>query len=277
MSKQILLIGKPDSSKTVFLTQLYSRLQKNQSTLKLYKKVGKLSAISASRESLSNGEEPQPTPLESHVEFELPVLLDGQEVDILCPEYGGEQVNTIIDSRHLNKDWLDAVKKSNNWIVFIRLNSISKPVDIADVTVTEEHIKKETEAEHEPDMYTISEQSSFIELVQILLDIQQFNYHSVNNQTKLTIVLTCWDEMARNGRPSDLLKEKLPLFAEFIEANWDKESVKILGLSALGFSLKLPENKEKYQIYGPEKYGYLILPDGSDTNGITELISQSVW
>jgi len=277
MNRQILIIGKPDSSKTVFLTQFYSRLQKNLSTLKLYKKVGKLSAITASREALSNGDEPQPTPLESHVEFELPILLNGEEVDIVCPEYGGEQVNTIIETRHLNKEWIEAIKNSNNWVVFIRLNNISKPIDIADVTVTDENIKKSNDEDESPDLYSISEQTSFIELLQILLDIKQFDYHSINSTIKLTVVLTCWDEMGQDGMPSNFLKEKLPLFVDFIESNWNKDAVKYLGLSALGFSLKLPENKEKYRVYGPEKFGYLIFSDGTDTNDLTELINQSIW
>ncbi len=39
MNKQLLIIGKPHSSKTVFLSQFYSRLQKKKSKLSLYKAV----------------------------------------------------------------------------------------------------------------------------------------------------------------------------------------------------------------------------------------------
>ena len=274
MNKQILLIGKPDSSKTVYLTQLYSRLQKNRSKLKLYKQVANLSAISNSRESLANGEDPQPTPLENHVPFELPIRVNEEDIDLVCPEYGGEQVNTIIDTRHLKKEWIDAIKSSDNWVLFIRLNSIDRPKDITDVTVTEAHVERDDEGENA--LYSMSEQTSFIELLQILLDIKQYNYHTLNQTIRLTIVLTCWDEMGTKGIPRDLLAEKLPLLTNFIETNWSVDAVKFVGLSALGFSLKDPLNQEKYQVDGPEKYGFFVRSNGEETDDITELIEQAL-
>ncbi len=40
------------------------------------------------------------------------------------------------------------------------------------------------------------------------------DFHLLNSGIKLTIVLTCWDEMEVKGNPSpcSILKDKLPLF-----------------------------------------------------------------
>ena len=46
-------------------------------------------------------------------------------------------------------------------------------------------------------------------------------------------------------------------------------------MSAQGFPLDSEENKEKYQIEGAEKFGFLIKEDGQKTNDITELISEA--
>ncbi|MCH8034200.1 MAG: hypothetical protein IH950_10670 [Bacteroidetes bacterium] len=274
MNKPLLIIGKPHSSKTVFLAQFYSRLQKKKSKLSLYKSVDDLSPISAARESLAKGEEPQTTPTSKNVKFFLPIQLDKQKIDLLCPEYGGEQLNIILGTRQVDKNWIESIKESDNWIFFIRLTSINKSLDISNITVTEEHIqgnKIDSEV-----VYTISDQSSLIELLQILLHIKEHDYHFKNTKVKLTVVLTCWDELETEEKPKRVLQNSLPLLINFIEANWEKDKLKILGLSAQGFPLDSKENKEKYQIDGPENFGYLVKEDGQKINDITELISEAL-
>lgn len=274
MNKAILLIGKPHSSKTVFLSQFYSRLQKKKSRLTLYKPVDDLSPITAAREALANGDEPQTTPPEKSVKFNLPIQFGEEQVDLLCPEYGGEQVNKVIETREVNKDWGNAITESNHWIIFIRLNSINKALDLTDVTVVDNPIIATAEDSKLP--FSLSEQVSFIELLQILLHLKGHDYHVLNQKVKLTIALTCWDELSSNCLPADLLKEKMPLFKNFVDANWAGFKINVVGLSAQGFSLKDKINKEKYQIEGPENFGYLVFPNGEQTKDITELIAQAL-
>lgn len=275
MGTSILLIGKPHSSKTVFLSQFYSKLQKNKSKLKLYKSVDDLSPIAGAREALASGEEPQTTPAEKSVKFYLPIQVAEKQVDLKCPEYGGEQVLSIVENRGLNKEWATSIKESNSWILFIRLNNVNKSLDISDVTYSEQHHKNSKEPVSKTE-YKISDQSFFIELLQILLHYKGTDYHRLIDKPKLTIALTCWDEMKTQEKPYDVLKSKLPLLLSFLESNWDESYLNIIGLSAQGFSLTIPENKEKYQIEGPEEFGYLVLPDGTQTNDITELIEQAL-
>src|SRR5687768_10517518 len=105
MNDSILLIGKPHSSKTVFLSQFYKRLQKNKSKLSLYKPVEDISPISSALNALASGDEPEATNAELHIKFTLPIQLGEKEIDLLCPDYGGEQVNKIILSRELDTHW----------------------------------------------------------------------------------------------------------------------------------------------------------------------------
>ncbi len=275
MNNSILLIGKPHSSKTVFLTQFYSRLQKKQSTLSLYKPVEDLSPIASAREALANGDEPQTTPAEKSVKFLLPIQIGEWKVDLRCPEYGGEQVNAIVENRELNKDWEKSIEESNNWVLFIRLNSINGALDISDITYSEQHQQKDGPSQAET-LYEISDQSFFIELLQLLLHSKKIDSHLVFQQLKLTVVLTCWDELKSEEKPLDLLRKRLPLLLTFIESNWGAAFLNVIGLSAQGFPLNTMENKEKYQIDGPEKFGYLVFPDGKQTADITLLIEQSL-
>jgi len=274
MSKPLLIIGKPHSSKTVFIVQFYSRLQKRKSKLSLYKPVNDLSAISAAREALANGDEPEATNTERSVTLILPIQFGEEQVDLVCPDYGGEQINTILTSREVDKKWLEAIKESDNWIFFIRLNNISEQLDISKITVTEDHTQGIGEVAEIP--FTISDQSALIELLQIFLHSKEHDYHFKNSKIKLTVVLTCWDELETEEKPKQVLQKNLPLLLNFIESNWKAEKLKIIGLSAQGFPLDNDENKKKYQIEGSENFGYLIKEDGQKTNDITELILEAL-
>lgn len=274
MNKPLLIIGKPHSSKTVFIAQFYSRLQKGKSKLSLYEAVGDLSAISAAREALANGDEPEPTNTERSVNIVLPIQFREERMDILCPDYGGEQINAILSSREIDTKWAEIIKQSDNWIFFIRLNNISKQLDISKITVTDQNTKENNEVADIP--FIISDQSALIELLQILLHSKGHDYHFKNSKVKLTVVLTCWDELETEEKPKQVLQNNLPLLLSFIESNWETDKLKIIGLSAQGFPLDSTENKEKYQIEGSENFGFLIKEDGHKTSDITELILESL-
>jgi len=274
MNKQLLIIGRPRSSKTVFLTQFYSRLQKKKSKLLLYKTVDDLSPISAAREALANGDEPEPTNTQKSEYFYLPIQTnEGVQIDLRCPEYAGEQVNNIVETREVDKTWAEAIKISDNWIFFIRLNGINHSFDLSGMEISKENpiIKVEN-----TDNNGLSDQSSLIELLQLLLHFKGYDYHLKNTKIKLTIVLTCWDELNTNDKPRGFLQSRLPLLLNFVETNWDSKCLKFIGLSALEFPLNNEQNKEKYQIEGPESFGYLIKEDGEKTNDITELILEAL-
>jgi hypothetical protein len=109
-----------------------------------------------------------------------------------------------------------------------------------------------------------------------MLNAKGQDAHFKNADTKLTIVLTCWDEEKNGAKPIEKLKIHLPLLLTFVQANWEVGKINIVGLSALGFSLKIAENKELYQANGAESYGYIIKADGTEVGDITQLISEAL-
>jgi hypothetical protein len=272
MNKKLLIIGKKNSSKTVFITQFYIRLQKGKSKLSLYKPIEDLSAISAAKDSLSNGDEPEPTFAGSNVSMTLPIKFNEQQLDLHYPDFGGEQINRILTTREVDKKWIEAIKESDNWVFFIRLNSINRKLDISNTKITEHH----TQGKNTDVPYSTTEQSSLIELLQIFLHSKESNYHLKNSKVKLTVALTCWDELNTNEIPRTVLKEHLPLLLNFIESNWMNDKINFIGISALQFPLTKPENKARYENEGSENFGYLINANGQKTNDITELILEAL-
>ncbi len=272
MNKKLLIIGKPKSSKTVFITQFYIRLQKGKSKLSLYKPVEDLSAISLAKDALVNGDEPEPTVAGRSVSMLLPIQYNEQQLDLHYPDSGGEQINRILSTREVDKKWVEAIKESDNWIFFIRLNSINRQLDISNRTITEHH----TQGKNTNVPYVTTEQTSLIELLQIFLHFKGNDYHLKNSKVKLTVTLTCWDELKTNETPRNVLKEQLPLLLNFIESNWARNKINFIGLSALEFPLTDKDNKARYENEGSENFGYIIKSEGVKTDDITELIAEAI-
>lgn len=276
MSKQILIIGKPHSTKTTFLAQFYTKLVSKKSCLTLISPVENIMAIKDASDLLANGEETKPSPTNRNVGLTMTIGKDGEQFELFCPDYGGEQINHIIDNREVNESWQSAITESNNWVFFIRPTNLITSHDLSNKTIHPASLGNGNGQEEE---FVISDQSAFIELLQILLHHKGNNLHLKNDKVKLTIALTCWDEIEKKEEqetPREKLKQFLPLLLNFVESNWAPDKINIVGLSAQGFRLNTLENQEKYQTEGSENFGYLIKSDGSTSNDITELISEAL-
>ena len=73
--------------------------------------------------------------------------------------------------------------------------------------------------------------------------------------------------MESPGKPIDELFERLPMFGDFVASNW-KDSL-VLGLSALGRALDNEEPDEDYIAKGSERFGYVVLEDGTRSSDLT--------
>lgn len=274
MTTPILLIGKPHSGKTTFIAQLYARVDSNNSLLKLYKPVENLTPIIEAIRAIANGEEVNATPTDKGSFIRLPLQHGEERIDLDCPDYGGEQVNLIIENRNVDSKWEESIKQSMNWILFVKPTDLSTSYDLSNKTIKPEILENGDGVSEE---YLMSDQSSFIELLQILLHTKGQDSHFRNSTSKLTVVITCWDELNSNATPKEELRKCLPLLLNFIEANWIEGRINILGLSSLGFTLKEKKNQQKYQEAGSENFGYIIKSDGKKTNDITELVLESLY
>lgn len=275
MATKILLIGKPDSGKTIFIGQFYTRIDSNKGVLEFRQghQVENLNPIIESLRALADAKEPDSTPTDKSIIIPLPLQHGETKIDLDCPDYGGEQVNRIVEDREVDTKWTDSIKQSDKWILFIKPNDLTTSYDLSNKTIKPEEIENGNSDSHE---YSISDQSFFIELLQILLNTKGQDSHFKNSITKLTVVLTCWDELKNTTTPKEELKKNLPLLLNFIETNWIESKVNFLGLSSLGFSLKEQENRLKYKEFGPENYGYMIKSDGKNDDDITQLILEAI-
>ena len=267
-NNSILVIGHPDSGKTVFLAQFLTRIRKRKSSIKLYKTPEKITAIADAIDSLAAGEEPQPTPADENAELILPIEIDEKRFDLTCPDYGGEQVNNLTGFMEIDETWQKLASEGNSWILFIRSSKISVAYDLSISSYEDIQSEKSSKFSNPG----LSMQSRLIELLQALLYVRGVGIKNPIERPKLVVVLSCWDEIQSDQKPREILQTILPMFLHFVDALWQPNALKILGLSAQEFPLDTPEAKDRYQDELAENFGYIVLENGEKDKDITKLI-----
>lgn len=279
-NNSVLIVGSSNSGKTTFLTQLYSRIQASQGKIKLTKTPNNIEGIENARDRLADGLETETTPATENLEVRIPVSMGDKQFDLICKDYGGEQVRDITQLMEFDSTWGRRARENDRWVLFIRLGEIYHHYDLslsgyADVD-KKENENTEKRFKNENPESNLSDQYHYIELLQNLIYARGAGIKTPLEFPKLLIAITCWDELETKANPEEILLDKMPLFKEFVDAIWNKNSCKVIGLSAQEFPLDNQEAREKYQIYMPESFGYLVLDDNQREKDLTRLIEVAI-
>ena len=261
--KSILLIGESDVGKSHYGGQLLKRLMQEDGRLRMDGAPTNLEPFRAVMAQLDAGLSAGHTPSGTYHESRWPIVDDeGRKADLIWPDYAGEQIKNIIDERRLPHLWLNRIVRSSAWLLLIRLQKIRADDDIfsrplASLQGNSSELRKAG----------LSDQACLIELLQMLIYVRSTSDNRLNRLPRLVVLLTCWDEMEVQGKPIDVLHERLPMFGDFVASNWVDSSV--LGLSALGRRLDSEEPDEDYINQGAERFGYVVLEDGASSPDLT--------
>jgi|GEM_PF-328173 len=296
----LLLIGGPKTGKTHYGGQLLRRLQRQQGRLHMIGVPSDLSGFQEVCDALAQGKSAPHTPVKIYREsvWRVSHPAKGIEADLVWPDYGGEQVERLTSQRQVPEEWRERIRTADGWMLFIRLSlhpvledMLTRPRTLARMqhstdsvpSVMEDVSFSQSETQSIKAAVTLplalSAQANFIELLQTLLFVKQVNTARRIMCPPLFVILSCWDELLPGsephtlGCPAEVLQSRLPLLFRFIEANWETDSFKIMGLSAQGKPLddKLPD--EDFIDNGPERQGYCVLADGTHNSDLTLLVA----
>lgn len=258
----ILLIGESGVGKTHYGAQLLQRLMKGDGLLRMNGAATNLQPFEAALEALNEGRAADHTATSIYVDSVWPVVDQaGCQAKLVWPDYGGEQIKTMIASRRIPNAWQDRIRAAQSWLLLIRLQQTRVGDDIFSRPLADLHGKSIENSEVQ-----VSDQARLIELLQMLRFVGAVT-ESPLNRPRLGILLTCWDELGFNGTPADALESRLPMLAAFIRSNWCAPVV--LGLSALERPLSPHERDAEYVCRGPEEFGYVVKADGSHSSDLT--------
>lgn len=272
INNSTLIIGPPKSGKTTFYAQLLARIQANIGQVKLTKSPEDFSGLQNACNRLADGLETETTPADENSEVILPVSIADKEFDLVCKDYGGEQIRNITDLLEYDNLWVKRAKSNDRWILFIRPSQLFHQYDLSLSGFAEMDENKEASKLED----RLSDQYHFMELLQALLHARGTSTKSRIETPKLLIVLTCWDELNTNDSPMKVLTAKMPFFHHFVNTLWQEGSFKVIGLSAQGFPLDNPEAQDKYLDELPESFGYLVLEENPKEPDLTRLIEIAI-
>jgi Double-GTPase 1 len=261
----VLIIGKPGTSKTTFLAQLYGKLVTKPGRLKLRQAPQDLLAIDEARRRLAEGQSTESTPAEQNKVLRLSLLLDDEPLEVEFPDYGGEQVKAIIRDRQLGLQWAEMCRNSNTWLIFIRLHDHVEPHDVLTKSYTEvAPASTEVTSDTHVDPVHTNEAVELVELLQMLLATRSIGAQLPITQPRLKLVLTLWDELQTDDLPETVLAHRYPLLLQYARSNWHPSALQVWGLSAQGFRLDTEENQDKYLDSTAAEHAYVILPSGGE-------------
>lgn len=267
----VLIIGGPNVGKTHFGGQLYGRLSSRLFNYKIApnNRPDDLTIFQEVIDKLSEGRRAGHTEASANRSIELKIEdTSGNKIVFAFPDYAGEQVNYIIDSRRINTVWKQYIESSNSWMLFIRLDEVKPVEDIINkgIPSAEEIVKRNAT----PPPIKISDAAHFIELLQMLLYTKGTPSLNKVIRPNLTIVLSCWDvlNLPDNTKPSDILRERLPLLYDFVKNTWADDSLSIIGLSSTEKTLT-DDADEEYIDKTPIKFGYIISKEGIKQQDLT--------
>lgn len=261
----ILLIGESNVGKTHYGAQFLKRLMVKSGALKMSGAPSNLEAFTTALGCLTEGKSTDHTPASTYVESVWPITNEaGRHAELVWPDYGGEQISNLVVQRRIPDAWRDRILAATDWVLLIRLHSLRSEDDLFSRPL---HSFSAVTPPNDASTHELSDQARTVELLQILLYLAQSHLDRPLLKPRLTILLSCWDELETTELPADLLESRLPMLWSFVRSNW--ASPTILGLSALERTLSKTEADQDYAIRGPEEFGYVVLPDGVKSPDIT--------
>jgi hypothetical protein len=277
-TNSIMVLGKPNSGKTVYSAQLYGRLTRGvEQQIAIRNTPENLDIFQEALERLAEGNNPQRTTSSQFANVSLPLVIKNEkEVDLTWFDYAGEKLTHIFESRSVNEKWAETLINANGWMVFIRLNDETKyKHKIEDLLTNRDVIKKAKTKQEETDI--VDANIWWIELFQIILHVCNLKRSQRISKPKLAIVLSCYDQISNSNStttPKEIFEKELPLLNQFLHSNWEQDKITIWGLSSLGRALD-KRSQNTFVDNGPENQGWIISPDSHERSA--DLTSPIVW
>ena len=259
-SKSLLLVGESDVGKTHFGAQVLRRLNTGHGAFELVDGVN-LTPFRTALDKISQGLSAPHTPRAEYSEsiWKLRQKSTGSDIDLVWPDYGGEQVSAIVNGKSLPVEWREKIVKASGWIFMVRPSRVPLPEDILTRAVSLPAVDDVTNS-------TLSPQSKLIEVLQMLQYKKRSYLEHKGMLPPLALLLSCYDELATNEPPGTYCRSRLPMLDQYLTSNWPRTRLRLFGVSPLGQPLSPTQPDQDYAESGPEKNGFLVneLGDKSD-------------
>ncbi len=264
----ILLLGESDVGKTHYGAQALRRLNAGRGAFELVNGEN-LRPFRTTLDKISQGLSAPHTPRAEYSEsiWSLRRRSDGSTMDLIWPDYGGEQISGMIDGKSLPATWREKLLKSSGWIFMVRPSRVPLPEDILTRAVS-------LPAVDDAKSLTLSPQSRLVELFQMLQYKRQSYLNYEVDLPPLAVLLSCYDELNTEQEPRDYSRAQLPMLEQYLSSQWPSGRLRFFAVSPLGQALSPTKPNNEYAASGPETKGFVIDENGLQTD---DLLAPVEW
>ena len=264
----ILLLGESDVGKTHYGAQVLRRLNGGRGAFELVNGEN-LRPFKTALDKISQGLSAPHTPYAEYSEstWRLRRRSDGSTMDLIWPDYGGEQISGMIDGKSLPATWREKLLKSSGWIFMVRPSRVPLPEDILTRAVS-------LPAVDDTGSLTLSPQSKLVELLQMLQFKRQSYFEHEGMLPPLAVLLSCYDELNTEQPPRNYSRAQLPMLDQYLSSRWPAGRLRFFAVSPLGQALSNILPNDAYAASGPETRGFVIDEDGFQTD---DLLAPVEW
>ena len=264
----ILLLGESDVGKTHYGAQVLRRLNVGRGAFELVNGEN-LRPFKTALDKISQGLSAPHTPRAEYSEstWRLRRRSDGSTMDLIWPDYGGEQISGLIDGKSLPATWREKLLNSSGWIFMVRPSRVPLPEDILTRAVS-------LPAVDNTESLTLTPQSKLVELLQMLQYKRQSYFDHGDELPPLAVLLSCYDELHTEQPPRDYSRAQLPMLDQYLSSHWPSGKLRFFAVSPLGQALDPTQPNNAYAASGPETRGFVIDEDGFQTD---DLLAPVEW
>jgi len=270
--RQVLVLGGAAAGKTTFLVQLHGRVSAGGGALRARSAPTSLTAIEEGFRRLQQGLAVAHTPHGTDTSLSLAAVgLDGRPIDVTVPDYAGEDLRRLVDDRRIQDRWRSQVASGDQWLFMIRLAGHPDLPDVLHRPIGE--LARASLDVEDSDPHALPVDMWAVELLQALLYARLLDTEQPRTLPRLTLVLSCWDELGTSHRtlPADIAGKRLALLDSYCRATW-RDLYGVVGLSAQGQPLDETEPAADYLDAGPQQMGWIVTAAGEQNSDLTLLI-----
>lgn len=272
---QVLLMGFSNAGKTVYGAQLYGRILHGASALRSNTPPERITPLREALEALEEGRSPKHTPLGTYESIVFSVLdREGGAHELVWPDYDGEQCQAMLTSRVVPPHWVNQLMHAEAWLIMLRPSHLRQPPSaVSEPATRTSQPASETKETLLDKTVFLPSQVQWVELLQLLWWARSGFAPWQTTRPRLTVLLSCFDEVADEGPPMTVLAHRCPLLLEYINHTWHPDSVRVFGLSAQGGPLTdtplAAAYRETFQERGPMRSGHIVDGDGHENLDLT--------
>jgi hypothetical protein len=286
----ILILGAPNTGKTVYGAQFYLRAQYG-AYLSATGEAEDLSIFHAAIETILQGKKPERTKIADDQTLTLTVTNPaGQHLTLEWPDYAGEVFKAVLDRRVLTPTWTDRVQRSAGLLLIIRPEAVRTAPDALDARVHSDPPQDssaantaltEVQVQASPSLplestgpVALQPDAQYVELLQLIRYARK-EARLTRSEWPLMILLSCWDEIMEPGTPTEELQRHCPLLASYLAGAWEESSLQVIGLSALGqaFAANKDVVNTGFLEKRPEERGYVVTPENLQDPDLTKPVA----